>query len=525
MEKKNMSAGKRKKVWPYVLAGIAVVLVLLLLLGIWGVNALRRVADSAALSGVVQTQAERRDIVTTAVGTGSLDFGDREELKLPDGLFIREIFVDAGESVQAGEALLEVDENSVRGREQELLSQLQQLDMSIGQNKPKDDETLSVRAYAEGRVKAVYVEEGETSEKALEEHGALMLLSIDGKMAVNVPAGSLEKGDEPDVRTEDKTYKGEVESVSDGQAVITFTDNGPKLDGSAGVLSDDDEVIGEGVIYIHQPLAVVSQSGKVEDVSVKENEKVSVGKVLLKLKDIGESVEYRSLLDQRAQIEETLQDLRTLENDPVLYAPASGVVEALYVQESEGAYVPGAQQAMNLTLTAADLAKDETMKLVIDADELDILSISEGQTAAVEFDAIEGRAFSGQIVKVAPSTTSVAGVAKYSVEIELEKDEDMRAGMSATATVTVVRTENALTIPVAALQEKGMEVYVYTALGEDGQPAGERSVTTGVSDGEYVEVLEGLDEGEEVYYVDNSSLFDFPFPMARMMQDNMEAGE
>ena len=167
------------------------------------------------------------------------------------------------------------------------------------------------------------------------------------------------------------------------------------------------------------------------------------------------------------------------------------------------------------------------MRLVIQADELDILALGIGQEAQVEFDAISGRSFSGAISKVANTAQTASGTAKYEVEIELPLDEDMRAGMSATATVTVGQLDNALAIPVAAVQESGMQAYVYTALDEStGEPAGETPITTGLSDGEYVQVVEGLEEGDTVYYIDKTSLLDFAFPMQSMMAEGRdEEGE
>ena len=142
-------------------------------------------------------------------------------------------------------------------------------------------------------------------------------------------------------------------------------------------------------------------------------------------------------------------------------------------------------------------------------------------------DGFDGISFSGAISKVANTAQTASGTAKYEVEIELPLDEDMRAGMSATATVTVGQLENALAIPVAAVQESGMQAYVYTALDEStGEPAGETPITTGLSDGEYVQVVEGLEEGDTVYYIDKTSLLDFAFPMQSMMAEGRdEEGE
>ena len=76
----------------------------------------------------------------------------------------------------------------------------------------------------------------------------------------------------------------------------------------------------------------------------------------------------------------------------------------------------------------------------------------------------------------------------------------MRQGMNASATITVDKRENVVTIPMNALQEQGDRVFVYTAQDEDGNLTGEQEVTTGLSDGSSVEITEGLSEGDTVYY-------------------------
>ena len=51
-----------------------------------------------------------------------------------------------------------------------------------------------------------------------------------------------------------------------------------------------------------------------------------------------------------------------------------------------------------------------------------------------------------------------------------------------------------------ALQERGDEVFVYTEKDAEGNLSGEKSVSTGLSDGNIVEITEGLSEGDTIYY-------------------------
>ena len=126
--------------------------------------------------------------------------------------------------------------------------------------------------------------------------------------------------------------------------------------------------------------------------------------------------------------------------------------------------------------------------------------MSEGQQAEITFDAIEDETFTGTVTNIDQEASASNGVAKYGVDITLEKEEQMKVGMNASATIVIEEKKDVLTIPVNALQERKNEVFVYTSQSEDGSLSGEKTVKTGLSDGENVEITEGLSEGDTIYY-------------------------
>ena len=72
---------------------------------------------------------------------------------------------------------------------------------------------------------------------------------------------------------------------------------------------------------------------------------------------------------------------------------------------------------------------------------------------------------------------------------------------SASASISLGTSGQVLCVPVAALGKEGSQDLVYTGCDEDsGSLTDPVAVTTGVSDGEYVQLLSGLEEGREVYY-------------------------
>ena len=139
--------------------------------------------------------------------------------------------------------------------------------------------------------------------------------------------------------------------------------------------------------------------------------------------------------------------------------------------------------------------------VTIAVDEHDIARLQPGMTADVTVNALRGQVFEGTVTALSYIGTNNGGSSKFSVEITLPMADSMISGMSATVSIPLYTQMEVLTIPVAALAEQGTETVVYTALDpETGEPASPVAVTTGVSDGETVEILAGLESGQRYYY-------------------------
>ena len=156
-------------------------------------------------------------------------------------------------------------------------------------------------------------------------------------------------------------------------------------------------------------------------------------------------------------------------------------------------------------VTAFTISPDENRLLSVSVDELDINSVELGQKAVVTFDAIEDQEFEGEVTKIGNTASVSGGVAKYTITITIPKDDKMKQGMNASATITIEDREDVLTLPMNALQEKGDRTFVYTEKDDDGNLSGETEVTTGLSDGSTVEITDGLEEGTTVYYLRSES--------------------
>lgn len=143
----------------------------------------------------------------------------------------------------------------------------------------------------------------------------------------------------------------------------------------------------------------------------------------------------------------------------------------------------------------------DTMTLTVAVDESDISSVKTGMSAEITVNALPEEVFEGEITKVAKSGSGNGGSSKFAVEITLPRQSEMLSGMSASAVISLYEKMDVLTLPAAALTEDGAKTIVYTALDKKtGELASPVEVTTGLSDGEVVEILSGLGSGDTVYY-------------------------
>ena len=82
----------------------------------------------------------------------------------------------------------------------------------------------------------------------------------------------------------------------------------------------------------------------------------------------------------------------------------------------------------------------------------------------------------------------------------------MLPNMSATVAIRIEGVDDALLLPEAAVTKTRQSAYVYTSVNETtGELEGMAEVKTGLTGGGYVEITEGLQEGDTVYYTEKQA--------------------
>lgn len=240
-----------------------------------------------------------------------------------------------------------------------------------------------------------------------------------------------------------------------------------------------------------------------------------------------------SVLSAEASVEEAQEQLTKTK----IYAPISGTISSLKVEKGER--VVGTSMMVGTEMmTVANLGK---MEVQVEVNENDIVKVARGDTALVEVDAYLGRKFKGIVTEIANSAsttgTTADQVTNFDVKVLLLKDSyadlidpeggnpfPFRPGMSATVDILTETRENVISVPISAVttrikregggtREVDEEVKTEDSNNEiagnreekqeivfvvDGGRAKKVEVSTGIQDNASIEILSGLNSGDEV---------------------------
>jgi HlyD family secretion protein len=251
------------------------------------------------------------------------------------------------------------------------------------------------------------------------------------------------------------------------------------------------------------------------------------------------------------QAEQAKASLAKVEDDlskTTILAPMDGTVTRLRSQKGERV-VGTALMAGTEIMTVADLHE---MEARVDIGEIDVILIQLGQKARLEVDAFHDRKFSGVVTEIAnaakgpsamsPGSSSSPSSAqqeatKFEVKIRIQEREPFRPGMSVTAEIETRSRTNVLCVPIQSVttrvpkkpdDKKGKKgkpfaetnavasMSTNSTKSSESKKPGEAAkplevvftlnsdyvkmvpVKRGISDDAYVEIVEGLQEGQEI---------------------------
>lgn len=330
MDKQRKAQIKKYILW----AGLAL---LVLLLSVMPLIASENAQEDGPQASILTDTVVRRDIETQLIGGGQLASSHSEEITIPEAVKLTEYLVKNGDTVLEGDPIARVDKVSVMLALEEVQETLDHLSEEMA-DISKDTEATEVIAQAGGLVKILYAGKGDSVRDVMLEHGALAVLSLDGRMAAEFPCETtLGGGDSITVTLSDGTaVKGRVESNIGGILTVSMEDQGYAVGETVTVCDTDGNKLGSSTLFIHSPWNATAYSGTVSAVNAKEGDRLAAGKRLFQLENNGHSSAFQILVSQRQEYEELMNTLFTMYNTGYVTAPCNGIVTGV---DTEGAFL------------------------------------------------------------------------------------------------------------------------------------------------------------------------------------------
>lgn len=189
--------------------------------------------------------------------------------------------------------------------------------------------------------------------------------------------------------------------------------------------------------------------------------------------------------EEAAKLE--LEHLKESLADYTILAPMDGTITTLSIQAGDMAAAPAG---------VAEMADFSVMQVAVKIDEQDVYSVKEGAEVSVYVGALD-KTYEGAISSISKTAVEDNNAVYVEAVVEFAADEDVRSGFGAEVELVKESAQDAVCLPVDAVQyDTDHSAYVYVK-DEKGNPE-KRTITLGITDGSYVQVTEGLAADEVV---------------------------
>lgn len=481
-------------------------------------------------SAYLSQTAQVRDMTVSVSSTGTVTPIDSYKVAaLVTGEVLDAPF-EEGDQVEKGQLLYQIEANDAQNAVAQAELSVRQAQLSY-QNAV---DSLNPSASGSGVVQKLYIKKGDmvSAGSPIADIGDTATMTLTATFH-SMDAAKLYVGQQATVTVDGtmETLSGTIESISAADEVglggtllrqvkLRVTNPGALTSSTSATVSVGDiDCAGGGTFEPNlQQTIVAMASGEVSAVHVSVGSRVSYGTTLATLGGTAanSTLENAAIALENAQL--SYQRAMDAMDNYQITAPISGTVIEKNFKTGDTI------ENSSLTAAGGNLAviyDMSTLTFEMKIDELDINKIQVGQEVSITSDAVEGASFSGIVDKVSINGTTVSGRTTYPITVNILDPGELKPGMNVSADVIVERVGEVLCVPVEAVNRGGEKPYVLVAGGgaldkngnmTDPTKLERREVTLGRNDASYIEIIGGLEEGEQVYWLNEVSN-----PFAAMM--------
>lgn len=455
-----------------------------------------------------------------------------------------EILEDLTESIQKKQDEIQGKNNDIQSKMKDLGRLLNRDITDISQVNPYDGIVFS--APIRGRLTELNVEEGERVENY-----NIATIVDDSKVKISFKVNtyeysSLKVGQKVLLQYRRKLENGGTQTAFDGfytGTIKKISSNAvPNTDGMTyvhnGVIeADNPGLVQPGMVasiyteYNGMPQTAFSYNGNVDsfvnekkvsynrfsggenanviatEVYVSSNEFVEEGDLLVRIagSDVTDSIqkdveaimtiydEIEKLNEDIEKIYKKIDKVSELTTNMMVTAPSDGMVS--YVMYNVGDTIQASESSDQWSLQLMDMYNTDEMFIYTTVSDLDVLYIRQDAPVTVTVDALPGEEFEGTVMRL-DQYTDRDGKTVYNVQIRVEGREGLRPGMNTNCFVNSGESTDTLLVPIEAVFEENgkQKVEILNAAGE----VEVVEIEVGLMNDMYVEVLSGLEEGQQV---------------------------
>ncbi len=468
----------------------------------------------------MEAALERRDITNTFSGSGTISAANTYTVKsLVKGTVLTADF-EVGDTIEKGTVLYTIDSSDVA-------TSVEKAQLALEQAQRSYDDTADaqyIRSVIGGTVASIKVKAGDYvtagQEIATVRDDSSLLLTLEFP-AADASGFAVGQAAEVILNGTFETLSGTVQAVagtdtiSSGNLLVRTVTIAVKNNGSlttaqaaSATINGVSALASARFDYQHQQTVTATTSGTVAAVCVKEGTAIEANTAIVQLSGTELSRQVQSAADSLLNAQLSMSDTQKQMENYTITSPISGTVIQKNVKAGD---TVGTDTTASETLcTIYDLSY---LEMTLNVDELEILSIKEGQTVTITADAISDRTFTGVVTSVSAAGTTTGGTTTYPVTIRIDDTGDLLPGMNATAEIEVSSASNALAVPNGSVV-RGNYVLVTkdspsaaNAVQDMTAPDGYVyvKITTGTSDNDSIEVTGGLQEGDTIAYDANAA--------------------
>ena len=459
----------------------------------------------------VQVSPEKRDISNALSGTGTLNPANTYNVKSLVAGKVLTSAIEEGDVVEEGTVLYTVDSSDATTKAEQASIALQQAQRSYD----KTADRQYVRAEVAGVVSTLKVAKGDEvtsgQEVAVIRDSSKMILQLEFPAA---DAANFSVGQSAEV-TLDGTFEvlnGTVTAVTGTDALstgnlltrtvtISVRNAGGLTTAQAATASINGVscIASKNFQYQAERTLTTLSAGTVTAINVQEGGAVNKDDIVLQLSgdDLTEAIQSAGESLRSAEL--NMNNMQEAMNNYTVTSPISGTI------------IEKNAKAGDALATGADLCTIYDLSylvMVINVDELQVSSLSVGQSVQVTADAVPDKTYIGTVTRVSMKGNSNGGTTTYPVTVRIDETDGLRPGMNANAEIVVAEARNALAVPNAAVVRGG-----YVLVTQDSPSAANADpsmiapdgyvyvpVKTGVSDDNYTQIISGVTGNDTVAY-------------------------